>query len=83
MKEKILKGEKLTFQGNQYFINERTNMKGNKTKYFLWSLSQNCYVSSLFPTSTEGVFSFDIRDSNQNYTLNINKAPFKITAVVK
>jgi len=75
----IHKGLRFNWKGKEIFVNERKHPAG-KTKYFLWNLTDKCYLSSLFPTEKTNIFYFDTRDSGKGYHLNIGTLKVKLVS---
>ena len=56
-----LEGNKFYINGKKFYIKERKKDLEKKPKHFLAHISPNNfqYISSLFPTGTEGKYNFD------------------------
>ena len=73
-------GSKLLNKGNTLLIRQRKKTTPQKPKNFLLKLipnsSKGSYISSLYPTGKEGVFSFDF--NNELYQLELTNDWAKI-----
>lgn len=69
---------RIDFQGMECIIRERKKQVENKPKFYIWSLSNFQYISSLYNTDNENIKKFDFK--GKLYELNFETMEYKQVA---
>ncbi len=53
-------GKNIIFNGDKAVVRVRKKTLNKKTLLYLWDMSRSCYLSSLYPQNSEGLFLFEV-----------------------